>query len=158
MAAVTVKIIYTGAIVEDVRAGEQIARYFAPMNSYVDTDVMVKGYANANQVGDKETYGKSIYATNVDGWGTLPGLLPNATTVDKITEFELAKKAAAKATAEGTANKGITFEIEGYEAELYWNQMAENIFRQGFYVEVGDNKYGTEPTSDSDTDTDTDTQ
>ena len=145
MAAVTVKIIYTGAIVEDVRAGEQIARYFAPMNSYVDTDVMVKGYANADQVGDKKTYGKSIYATNVDGWGTLPGLLPNATTVDKITEFEL-------------ANEGITFEIDGYEAEVYWNQMAENIFRKGFYVEVGDNKYGTEPTSDSDTDTDTDTQ
>lgn len=158
MATVNVKIIYTGANVEEIRAGENIPRYFEPNNSYVDTPVFTKGYENADSVGDGESYGKSIYATNVDGWGTCAGLFPNATTTNKFTEFEMAKKAAAKAEAEGTENVGVTFEIEGYEDQLYWDQMAENMFRQGFYIEVGDNKYGEEPTSDSDTDTDTDTQ
>ena len=156
--SVAVKIIYTGAKFDEIRQGEQIARYFAPNNSYVDTPVFTKGYDNADSVGDGESYGRSIYATNVDGWGNCPGLIPDATTTNKFTEFEMAKRAAAKAKAEGTENVGVTFEIEGYEDQLYWNQMAANMFRDGFYIEVGDKKYGDEPTSDSDTDTDTDTQ
>ena len=155
MAAVTVKIIYTGPIVDDVRQGEQIARYFYPNNSYVDTPVFTQGYANENAVGDKNSYGKSIYATNVNGWGELPGLLPEASFTGKFAQFERAALAAAEAKKAGTANDGITFNIEGYEDEIYWNQMAANMYQTGYYIEVGDNKYGDEPASDSDTDTDT---
>ena len=155
MATVNVKIVYTGPIVDDVRAGEQIARYFAPNNSYVDTPVFTQGYANEDAVGDKNSYGKSIYATNVDGWGSCPGLLPNASFTGKFAQFERAKMAAAEAEKSGAENTGITFEIEGYEDEIYWNQMASNMWQEGFYIEVGDNKYGTEPDSDTDTDTDT---
>lgn len=158
MAAVNVKIIYTGAIVDDIRVGAEIARYFVPNNSYVDTPVFEQGYANEGAVGDKNSYGKSIYATNVDGWGSLYGLLPSASATNKFVQFERAAMAAAAAKEAGTANEGISFEIEGYEEEIYWNQMAANIWQTGFYIEVGDNKYGEEPASDSDTDTDTDSQ
>ena len=113
MATVNVKIVYTGPIVDDVRAGEQIARYFAPNNSYVDTPVFTQGYANEDAVGDKNSYGKSIYATNVDGWGSCPGLLPNASFTGKFAQFERAKMAAAEAKKSGAENTGITFEIEG---------------------------------------------
>ncbi|MBQ2856557.1 MAG: hypothetical protein IJE78_05405 [Bacteroidaceae bacterium] len=156
MAAVNVKIIYTGPIVDAVRKGEEIARYFVPNNSYVDTPVFEQGYANEGAVGDKNSYGKSIYATNVDGWGSCPGLLPIASASVKIAEFERAALAAAAAKEAGTANEGVSFQIEGYEDELYWNQISSQIYQQGFYIEVGDNKYGDEP--DSDTDTDTDSQ
>lgn len=150
--SVAVKIIYTGAIVDEVRDGAQIARYFAPQNSYVDTPVFTDGYANEDAVGDKNSYGKSIYATNVDGWGTANGILPSASATNKFVQFERAKLAAAAAKEAGTANTGIEFEIDGYEDEIYWNQMATNMYQEGFYIEVGDNKYGTEPDTDSDSD------
>jgi hypothetical protein len=152
--SVAVKIIYLGAKFDEVRQGEQIARYFYPNNSYVDTPVFTKGYANEDAVGDKESYGKSIYATNVDGWGNCPGLLPSASATNKFVQFERAILAAAEAKKSGAENTGISFEIEGYEDEIYWNQMAQNMYQDGFYIEVGDKKYGPEPTSDSDTDTD----
>jgi hypothetical protein len=155
MATVNVKIVYTGPIVDEVRKGEEIARYFYPNNSYVDTPVFTEGYENADAVGDKKSYGKSIYATNVDGWGSCPGLLPNASFTGKFAEFEQAVLAAKEAAKAGTENTGITFEIDGYEDELYWTQMARNMYTQGFYIEVGDKKFGPEPEADTDTDTDT---
>lgn len=149
MASITVKIIYTGSVVDDVRDGAQIARYFAPTNSYVDTPVFTDGYANADAVGDKGTYGKSIYATNVEGWGKLVGLLPMASTTVKFAQYERAALAAAEAQAKGEENTGITFEIEGYEDEIYWNQIAANM-TDYFYTKVGDKEYGTDPGSEGD--------
>ena len=155
--ATAVKIIYTGIIADVERIGSNIARLFLPTNSYVDTPVFTEGYANTDAVGDKGTYGKSIYATNVDGFGECPGLLPSASATVKFVQFERAILAAAAAKDAGTENTGITFNIEGYEDEIYWNQMAANLYTQGFYIEVGDNKYGDEPSTDTDTETDTDT-
>jgi hypothetical protein len=134
--ATTVKIIYTGTVVDIVRAGSSISRIFVPNNSYVDSAVFVEGYANADAVGDEGTYGKSIYATNVEGLGALAGLAPMASTTVKFAEFEQAILAG---------DDGITFSIDGYEDELYWNQIAANMWQQGFYIEVGSNKYGIEP-------------
>jgi len=144
MASVSVTIIYTGTIVDDVREGAQIPRYFAPQNSYVDTPVFTDGYENADAVGDKGTYGKSIYATNVDGWGKLAGLLPMASTTTKFAQYERAVLAAAEAAAAGEENEGITFDIEGYEDEIYWNQIAANM-ADYFYTKVGDKEYGEKP-------------
>lgn len=137
--ATTVKIIYTGTVADIVRAGSNISRIFVPANSYVDSAVFVEGYANASSVGDKGTYGKSIYATNVDGFGTLEGLTPMASTTVKFAEFQQAILAG---------DTGVTFSIDGYEDELYWNQIAANMWQQGFYIEVGDKKYGIEPSGD----------
>ena len=147
--SVAVKIIYTGPIVDEVRDGAQIARYFFPQNSYVDTPVFEQGYENKDSVGDGESYGKSIYATNVEGWGSVNGLLPSASYTGKFVQFERAVLAAAEAKKAGTENTGIDFEIEGYEDEIYWNQMATNMFQEGFYIKVGDKEYGDEPDSDT---------
>ena len=85
MATVNVKIIYTGAIVDEIRNGAEIARYFLPNNSYVDTPVFTKGYANEEGVGDGKSYGKSIYATNVEGWGSVNG--PHLRSRDMRSRF-----------------------------------------------------------------------
>lgn len=144
--ATTVKIIYTGPAVELDRQGQNIFKMFTPDNSYVDGKAYVEGYTNPGEVGDGKSYGKSIYATNVDGWGSLPGLLPMASTTVKFAEFERAVLAAYEAKKAGTENTGITFDVDGYEDELYWNQMAANIYQQGFFIQVGDNEYGENPT------------
>ena len=149
MANITVKIIYTGPVVDDVRDGMEIARYFAPNNSYIDSPVYTDGYANEDAVGDKGTYGKSIYATNVPGWGKLEGLLPMASTTVKYAQYERAAMAAAEAAKAGTENTGITFEITDYEDEIYWNQIAANM-TEYFYTKVGDKEYGEDPGSEGD--------
>ena len=147
MSAIEVKIIYNGIVVDDVRSGMEIARYFAPMNSYVDSPVFTEGYPNDDAVGDKEAYGKSIYATNVEGFGKLFGLLPMASTTVKFAQYERAAQAAAVAEAKGETNEGITFEINGYEDEIYWNQMGANM-ADYFYTKVGDNEYGVAPSGE----------
>lgn len=142
--ATEIKIVYTGPVSEEIRAGMQIPRFFAPQNSYVDSAVYTEGYdptAEGNYA-DGEAYGRSIYATNVDGWGRLPGLLPMASTTVKFAQYERAAMAAAEAELAGEENAGIEFEVEGYEEEIYWNQIAPHMVALGFYTKVGDKEYG----------------
>ena len=141
----TVEIIYTGPVAEVVRPGMSICRLFVPNNSYVDSPVFTEGYpVDADQ--DAKEYGKSIYATNVDGRGILPGLLPMAHTTTRFAQFERAVIAAADAVAKEEENKGITFDIgDDYTEELYWIQMAKNMVELGFYIKVGDQEFGEKP-------------
>lgn len=150
--ATTIKIIYTGPVVDVDREGTAICRLFAPNNSYVDLPVFTDGYANEAAVGDGQSYGKSIYATNVSGWGKLPGLLPMASTTTRFAQFERAVIAAFEAKQAGTENTGITFTVDGYEEDIYWNQMAANMVDEGFYIKVGDKEYGEDPTANADAD------
>lgn len=144
MAAVNVTIIYNGSAAIVDREGESIFRYFAPNNSYVDTPVFTEGYPNDDEVGDGKTYGKSIYATNVEGFGELNGLIPMASTNVIFAQYQRAIFAAKKAEEAGTTNTGITFSIgEDYKEEVYWNQIAPNMVDQGFYTKVGNNEYGS---------------
>ena len=143
--ATNVTIIYTGLIVDEIRQGMSIPRYFEPHNSYVDSPVYTEGFANEDGLGDGEAYGKSIYATNVDGWKYFPGLLPMYSNTTKFAQFERAILAAKKAEDAGEENTGIEFEVEGYEEEIYWNQIGESMVDQGFYVKVGDEEHGTPP-------------
>lgn len=142
--ATNVMIKYVGRAAEVDRKGMEIARYFAPMNSYVDSPVYTEGYdptAEGNYA-DGEAYGRSIYATNVYGHGELPGLLPMAHTTVKFAQFEIAKLVAFEAEKAGEENKGVEFEIEGYEEELYWKQMCRHMVDEGFYAKVGDEEFG----------------
>ena len=143
--ATKVTIIYTGLIVDEIRQGMSIPRYFEPRNSYVDSPVYTEGFENKDGLGDGESYGKSIYATNVDGWKYFPGPLPMYSNTTKFAQFERAIIAAKKAEDAGEENKGIEFEIEGYEEEIYWCQICNSMADQGFYSKVGDEEFGTPP-------------
>lgn len=140
--ATNVTIIYNGPIVDEIRKGASIPRYFAPADSYVDLPVMTEGFENKDGLGDGESYGKSIYATNVDGQGFLPGLIPMNGQTTKFAQFQLAIFAAKEAEKNGAENTGITFEIDGYEEEIYWIQQARAMADQGFYTKVGDQEFG----------------
>lgn len=130
-----VTIIYNGPIVEEIRKGANIPRIFVPTTSYVDMPVMTEGYENTDQLGDKATYGKSIYATNVDDQGFLPGLLPMFSSTQNLVQFENAIFAAKAAKDAGTTNEGVTFAIEASE-ELYWVQIGKGLADEGFTVTV----------------------
>jgi len=134
--ATKIKIVYNGPVVDIIRNGMEIARIFTPNASYIDSDVYVNGLEVEGSEAAEQIYGKSIYATNVEGWGSLPGLLPMASTTVPFAQFERAVAAAAAAKAAGTENAGVEFEVEGYKEELYWNQMADNMKDQGFEVTV----------------------
>ena len=137
--AKSVTIVYTGPIVDEIRKGMNIASVFEPANSYIDTPVFTEGFDNTDlQLGDKESYGKSIYATNVWGLGALHGLIPMNSTTVKFAEFERAIFAAKEAEAAGEENQGVTFEIEGYQEELYWEQIARGMDGLGFTVTISD--------------------
>lgn len=142
-----IKIIYGGPIVDEIRKGMNIPRIFEPTNSYVDSPVYTEGYDPTAEgaYASAEAYGKSIYATNVDGWGWLPGLLPMASTTVKFAQYERAAMAAAEAKAKGEKNEGITFEVDGYMEDIYWNQIAPHMVALGFYTKVGDREYGEAP-------------
>lgn len=142
MAATAIQIIYNGPVVDLIRQGMNISRIFEPTNSYIDSPVYTEGYENEAGVGDGEKYGKSIYATNVDGWGNFPGLIPMASYPGRFAQYERAVFAAIEAKANDEENKGIEFEVEGYEAELYWHQFAPHMVDEGFYTKVGDKEYG----------------
>lgn len=146
--ATTILIKFVGPTADVERRGMEIARYFAPQNSYVDSPVYTEGYDPANFEGAKgEEYGKSIYATNVTGWGELKGLIPMAHTTTKFAQFERAVIAAFDAKANNAENKGIQFDVEGYEEEIYWDQIARNMAAEGFFIKVGDKEYGVDPES-----------
>lgn len=135
--ATSVTIVYTGPIVDTIRKGENISAIFEPKGSYIDTPVFNEGFDNSVlQLGDKASYGKSIYATNVWGFAGLPGLIPMNSTTAKFAEFERAIFAAKAAADAGETNNGVTFEINGYEEELYWTQIARGLEGQGFTVTV----------------------
>ena len=137
--ATSVTIVYTGPIVDEIRKGMNIPAVFVPEGSYIDSPVFTEGFDNSvAKLGDKESYGKSIYATNVWGMDFLKGLIPMNSTTAKFAEFERAIFAAKAAEEAGTTNEGVTFEVEGYEEELYWTQIARGLDGQGFKVVVGD--------------------
>ena len=139
-----IKIKYNGPVADFERKGMNIPRVFEPINSYIDTPVFTEGYPNEDSVGDGETYGKSIYATNVDGLGAGPGLLPMNSTTVKFAQFERAVMFAAEAAEKEEENTGITFNIDddNYEEQIQWEQMSRNMATRGFYIKVGDKEFG----------------
>lgn len=143
-----VKIVYTGPVVDDVRDGAEIARHFSPDNSYIDTHAFTKGHTcgvacGTDAAGSKvaaggQAYGKSVYATNVDGMGEMKGLLPMASTPTRFAYFERAVMVAKEAADKGTDNTGVTITVADTDnAEvLYWEQMAPHFADQGFEVTI----------------------
>lgn len=120
--AKNVTIIYTGVVDDAVRQGLSIYPLFQPAGSYVDSTA----------------YDGTVYDTNVKGFGELGGLEPMGSTTVKFAEYALAYRAAEAAQAAGTENTGVTFEITGYEDELYWTQIGRNMVSEGYTTTITD--------------------
>lgn len=146
MAAEQVTIKYVGLPVDDVRYGMQIPAIFSPTGSYVDSNV----YENGHEGEGDAAYGKSIYATNVDGWGKLFGLLPMASTPTKFAWFEMAIMQAIQAKEAGEEIPTVTVDIEDQNDKLWWLQMAPNFVGLGFYITVAGEPFGQDPDASDD--------
>lgn len=144
MAAINVTIKYVGILHETIREGMPIANMMKHTGSYIDGPVMTEGYKNDGNTGDKNSYEKSIYATNVYGKAILEGLDPMAHTPAKFAHFEQARYAAIEAKKKGQANAGVTFEVEGHEEVLYWEQICKAMVDNGFFSKVGTKTFGVD--------------
>lgn len=136
--AYTVTIEYRGIEKEPAKIVAPVCRIFRPDSSYIDSPAYVNGITDAD---GNEVCGKSVYATNVDGWGKIDVLEPFATTAIPfpvpLAQFKLA--------VVGENNK-VEFEVDDYKEAFYYMQVGEAIKDQGFDVTVV--KHGAVPAPD----------
>lgn len=128
MSKYTVTITYTGITKDAEQIVAPICRVFAPQKSYIDTDVYTQGVPTENKI---TGYGKSVYATNVPGWGELTIPEPYAST---SIPFPV-PMAQFKVAMVGEDNK-VTFEVDSYMEAFYYKQIGVALESQGFTVEV----------------------
>ena len=135
--AYTVKITYMGVSAPEFEMSAPIADIFIPCGSYTRTPVFTEGYP----VGEEEkTYGKSVYATNVDGWGKLKVAEPFATTSFpfpvSLAQFKLA---VVSDDQDEEGNPYVEFDVEDYKEAFYYKEAGVQLADQGFAVEVTKN-------------------
>lgn len=131
-----VTITYSPIADESLRSADSIFAQFQAHNSYVESNVYENGTGN---------YGRSIYATNVCGWGKLLGLFPLASTPIKLAYMEQAIQEALAAEAAGQPVPSITVEIDSQEDLLWWKMITPNLEDQGFTFEIGAGGGATSP-------------
>lgn len=125
----TVTIKYTGIETDASRIVAPICRIFVPTSSYIDTPVYTQG--GPLGTGEAKEYPKSIYATNVDGWGNIDVVAPYASTSIPfpvpMAQFNLAVVGR---------NNEVTFEVADYKEAFYYMQVGAALADQGFSVTV----------------------
>ena len=132
--AYTVVIRYTGAEQIDIDTiCAQIPRIFCPANSYIDLPAYTEGIpADADE--ESRVAGKSVYATNVDGWGSIDVSEPFASTSvpmsSPLAQFKLA--------VIGEDNE-VTFDVDDYKEAFYYKTLGSQMKDQGFEVTVTKN-------------------
>lgn len=136
--AYTVTITYNGVAKPELKFADPISALYCPTGSYIDSAVYTEGYPVGAEEADKK-YGKSIYATNVDGFGNLAVKEPYATTSvpmsSPLAQFKLA--VVGEETEEG--GHKVEFDVEDYKEAFYYMQLGEQMADQGFAVEVTKN-------------------
>lgn len=128
--AYTITITYKGVEKEIEGKVVPICRYFSPDNSYIDTPVFKEGYPQDADAADKN-YGKSVYATNVEGWGELGTKDPYDTTSIPMP----VPMAQFKMAAMAEDNKFV-FEVEDYREAMYYAELGRQMADQGFDIQV----------------------
>lgn len=123
---VTIK--YTPVEPEQANHIPQICPVFIPENSYVDTDVYVEGH--------EEDYGKSVYATNVPGFGELDMPQPYDFTYIPMSSPLAQFRLETVLEDGGDLETGVTFEVDDYKEAFYYKTLGEQMKEQGFTVEV----------------------
>ena len=144
----TIKITYKGVEADASSIVAPICRIYHPANSYIDTAVYTQGGPitkngqPADKIGDVDpNYGKSVYATNVEGFGEIadPDLFATASIPFPIplAQFKLAMVADAK---DGEGHPQVTIETDDYKEAFYYQQVGLALADQGFVVEVKKNE------------------
>lgn len=134
---------FTGVSSDELFANlsNQICAVFRPVNSYVDTPAYSEGHPNSVSVGATGEYGKSIYSTNVEGWGEVPVMEPFATTSIPMTtalaQFKLAMVGEDLLDDDDNViGKKVEFQVEDYKEAFYYKTLGFQLADQGFTVEV----------------------
>ena len=134
--AYTVTIKYTKPVKGADQVVASIFRYFAPMSSYIDTAVYTEGYP----VGEEDkVYGKSVYATNVDGFGEV-GLIPPYDEAKFPVPFPGPMHYFTFAVQ---AEDGkVEFTVDDWKDAMYYKEIGADLKDQGFEITVAEQ---TEP-------------
>ena len=126
--AYSITITYKGIEMGAANIVAPVCRVFRPDASYIDTVAYQKGFTDAE---GEAKYGKSVFATNVDGFGSVEALEPFATTSVPfpvpMTQFKLA--------VVGEDNK-VEFDVDDYKEAFYYEQIGKALADQGFEVTV----------------------
>lgn len=136
--AYTVKIVYNGVAADAARFAAPISRCIHRTGSYIDTPVFTQGYPVDAEEADKR-YGKSVYATNVAGYGELDVKAPyDATSIPFPVPMAQFNLAAISETGE------VTFEVEDYKEAFYYMTIGKDLADQGFEVTVTEAEAATQ--------------
>ena len=134
--AYTIKIEYRGPQVAPDSIVSPICRIFEPNGSYIDSPAYVNGYAE----GGKQKYGKSVYATNVDGWGKIEAMEPYASTSIPfpvpLAQFKVAMIGDEIKEGKTVVGHKFEFSVEDYKEAIYYMQLGVALKSQGFTVTV----------------------
>ena len=128
--AYTVKITYSGIPAELPDSSASICSIFIPNGSYIDSAVYTEGYEVGAEAESKK-YGRSVYATNVDGWGNTEVKEPFAST---SIPFPVALAQFMLAVV-GEDNE-VTLDVDDYKEAFYYKELGQSLADQGFTVEV----------------------
>lgn len=132
-------------VVIEYKPVEGLAEQFAmpvcglynPTSSYIDSAVYEDGHTVASENAStlaKSTYGKSVYATNVEGFGEIAMPEPFATEsipMDGWAQFKLAM-------VQDEDNK-VTFDVEDYKEAFWYKTVGAQLVDRGFTVTVTKN-------------------
>lgn len=134
--AYQVEIVYKGREKDVERVAASICSIMKPNGSYIDTPVFKEGYPVDAESADKK-YGTSVYATNVDGFGSIEPEEPFASTSFPfpvpMAQFKVAVIADEK---DANGNPKVTFDVEDYKEAYYYKQAGAALANQGFEVTV----------------------
>lgn len=124
-----VKITYKGIATSIEQIVAPICRIFEPDGSYIDSAVYTNGHG--------DNYGKSVYATNVDGFGNIEVKEPYASTSIPfpvpLAQFKLAMLSTQE---DGEHHPYIEFTVEDYKEAFYYEEVGAALASQGFVVAV----------------------
>lgn len=128
--AYTVVIKYNGVEQEVDRVAAPICSLFVPTSSYIDTPAYTEGIP-ADVEDDEKVALKSVYATNVKGWGSIKVPEPYASTSVPFP----APLAQFKLAVVGEDNQ-VTFDVDDYKEAFYYQELGAALADQGFEVMV----------------------
>lgn len=134
--AYSIKITYKGEQTDVEQVAASICPIMLPNTSYADTPVFEEGYKVGDEAKDKK-YGKSVYATNVDGFGSIDVKEPFKTTSFPfpvpLAQFKVAVIADDK---DEHGNPYVEFDVEDYKEAMYYKEAGIKLADQGFEVKV----------------------